>query len=133
MHIDQEVFFKAAFDELGSMMKEELVKEALSAGVLGATKGVGSALKGLGRALGSHARSVGHAGMLAVKQPSQAAGLMGNVYRKAGGGIKGVGAVMKTPVGQAAGVAGATALAAPAVAGYGLGRKHGRQQAYGMR
>ena len=116
MHIDQEQFFKSAFDEIGDLMRDDLVKEALGAGLM-------QGLKTFGRAAGRHARSVGQAGLTAAKNPSRALGSMRGTYTRAGGGLKGVGAVMRTPVGQAATAAGLGAVAVPTAVGYGMGRR----------
>lgn len=97
--IDQRQFFASAFDEL-----EGITKEALGAGLVQTARGIGGAAR------------------MALRDPTKAGQLMKGVYHKAGGGLKGVGAVMRTPVGQAAAIGGGTMIAAPAAAGYAMGR-----------
>jgi hypothetical protein len=101
----EEVMYGAMFDELSSIEKEAMSKEAISFASIG---------QGL--------RSIGNAGAMALRDPTAAGRLIKGVYQGAGGGLKGVGAVMKTPVGRAAALGGTAALAVPAAAGFAAGR-----------
>jgi len=109
MHIDQEQFFTSAFDEIGELMRDDLVKEALGAGLIQGAKTVGSQLLGAGRLL--------------AKNPRGSMQIMRGTYRGAGGGLKGARAVLGTRMGQAAALGAGTAVAAPVAAGYALGRR----------
>lgn len=129
-----ETMYKAFFEELSGIEKEAMEKQALAGiGMLG--KGIQSAgqiLRGgggvaeAGKAVMGGAAQAGRslygAGAAAVRDPTAAMGVMKNVYGKAGGGLAGAKAVMGTPLGQAATLAGGTALAVPAAGGFMAGR-----------
>jgi len=126
-----EIMFRSFYDELGSIEKEAMEKEA----ILGALKGIGGVIgmaggikplaSSLARGAGRYGKQMWTAGTQALKNPQLAGQAMKSVYQGAGGGLKGIGAVAKTPMGAAIGIGGAGVAAAPLVGAYGAGRAVG--------
>ena len=118
--IEREMW-KSCFGELSAIEKEAMEKEAI--GAFGLKSLVGRVVGGAGKAVAGKGRQLAQVSQVALQDPRAAGGLLKKTYQRAGGGLKGVGAVMKTPLGQAAGVtgaAGAAALAAPVLGGVAL-------------
>lgn len=109
-----EIMYAAMFDELNSIEKESMDKEAIIGAI---SKGIGVLPKAVQPAAQAATGLFAKGGLRGAGQAMKGA------YQAAGGGLKGVGAAMRTPIGQAATAAGgAGLLAGTGLAGVGIGR-----------